>query len=145
MQQPHRQKGVSLIEILVTLVVMAIGILGLMHFQGSLISFNDDIDERSQALILAQENTEEIRANSNYDNIITVSSQTLPYTPFSISWTITNNVAPNPEYKLISVNVTWQDRKAQNQSLMLTSIIDKYDRALEGECIVTPSGFLSPT
>ena len=139
-----RQKGISLIEILITLVVLSIGILGFMSFQGKLITYNDDAHERTQALILASEKIEVLRAYMDYNNITTSSSQTIPNTPFSINWTVLNSAVPNPEYKQVTVNVNWQGRDAKNHTLTLTSIIGKFDLVQEGSFIITPTGFLSP-
>lgn len=59
----HREKGVTLIEVLVTVVILSIGLLGLsgMHFHG--LKNNQSAYFRSQATILAYTILDAMRAN----------------------------------------------------------------------------------
>lgn len=58
-----RQQGVGLIEVLVALLVMTIGILGMMGLQTRALKFSQSTLQASQALLLAYEMTDRIRAN----------------------------------------------------------------------------------
>ncbi|MCB1919532.1 MAG: type IV pilus modification protein PilV [Candidatus Competibacteraceae bacterium] len=60
----RKQTGFTLIEILVTVVVLAIGLLGLAGLQATALRFNSSASQRSQATILAYDIMERIRANS---------------------------------------------------------------------------------
>ena len=58
-----RQTGFTLIEILVTVVVLAIGLLGLAGLQATSLSFNSTAYQRSQATSLAYDIVDRMRAN----------------------------------------------------------------------------------
>lgn len=57
------QRGFSLIEVLVTLVLLTIGMLGLVAMQGRGIQFTADSVSRNNAAMLATEIMEKVRAN----------------------------------------------------------------------------------
>lgn len=59
----HRQSGATLIEVLVAIVVLAIGLLGLAGLQISSLQSNHSAYYRSQATILAYDLTDRMRAN----------------------------------------------------------------------------------
>jgi type IV pilus assembly protein PilV len=63
-----RQRGVGLIEVLISLVVIAIGLLGLAALQGKAQKAELESYQRSQALILLQDVAGRLRANRNGKN-----------------------------------------------------------------------------
>jgi len=63
-----RQAGVGLIEVLVALLVLTIGILGIVALQTRALQFNQESIYTSQALMLAYEMTDRIRANKTSVN-----------------------------------------------------------------------------
>lgn len=60
----RKQTGFTLIEILVTVIVLSIGLLGLAGLQATALSFNSTAYQRSQATILAYDIAEQMRANA---------------------------------------------------------------------------------
>jgi len=58
-----RQSGVSLIEILVALLVLAIGLLGLAALQTTSLQLSGEAQARSQAILLANDYMDRIRTN----------------------------------------------------------------------------------
>lgn len=68
-------QGFSMIEIMVTILIIAIGLLGLAGLQTKLISAEMESYQRSHALVLLQDMMNKIRSdeagalNNNYDNI----------------------------------------------------------------------------
>ncbi len=60
---PLRQRGDSLIEVMVAMVVLAIGLLGVAALQASSLRNNQSSFERSQAQILSYEILDAMRAN----------------------------------------------------------------------------------
>lgn len=58
-----RQQGVSLLEVLITVVVLSIGLLGLAALQANATKFNHSAYLRSQATNMAHEMVERMRAN----------------------------------------------------------------------------------
>ena len=63
MKQRHHARGVSLIEVLVTVVVLSIGLLGLAGLQASGTKFNHGAYTRSQAVNFAYDIADRMRAN----------------------------------------------------------------------------------
>jgi len=57
-------RGFTLIEILVTVIVLSIGLLGLAGLQATALKFNSTAYQRSQATILAYGIAEQMRANA---------------------------------------------------------------------------------
>ncbi|MBD9485376.1 type IV pilus modification protein PilV [Pseudomonas sp. PDM14] len=67
----HISRGFSLIEVMVTLILLTIGILGLVAMQGRGIQYTQDSVQRNNAAMLASEYMELARANSeNLDGYI---------------------------------------------------------------------------
>lgn len=60
---PHPSAGFSLIEVLVSLLVLSIGLLGLAGLQVSAVAFNHSAYMRTQATNLAYEISDRMRAN----------------------------------------------------------------------------------
>lgn len=63
LNKAKRQAGTSLIEVLVTLVVLAIGVFGLAQLHANSIKSNQSAYYRSQATLLAYDIGERMRAN----------------------------------------------------------------------------------
>lgn len=61
---PRRQLGVTLIEVLVAAVVLAVGLLGLAALLGSAMQSNQHANARTQAVFLASDMMDRVRANS---------------------------------------------------------------------------------
>ncbi|MBL1278547.1 MAG: type IV pilus modification protein PilV [Ectothiorhodospiraceae bacterium] len=59
----QKQKGFTLIEVLVTLVILAIGLLGLAGLQAASLQHNNSAYQRSQATFLAYEMLDRMRSN----------------------------------------------------------------------------------
>ena len=75
MNPQSKQHGFSMVEILVTIVVMAIGLLGLAGLQATSLRNTEESYQRSQAAALAYDMLDRMRANSagvtagDYDSI----------------------------------------------------------------------------
>jgi type IV pilus assembly protein PilV len=61
----HAQRGVSLIEVLIAMVILAIGLLGLVGLQGRLHVTQVEAYQRAQALILLQDMANRLALNRN--------------------------------------------------------------------------------
>ena len=59
----HSQKGVGLIEVLVAVLVLAVGLLGLAGLQTQSLRFNNEAYFRTQATLLAMDMADRLRSN----------------------------------------------------------------------------------
>ena len=139
----QRESGVSLIEALVALAIMAFGMLGVIGMQATL-RFNADVSkQRSEAVRLAQEEIERLRnfgvlattsgiAPFAFDDIANVAAATVAVpTSANTTYTRTTTVAPavagDPLLKKVTVTVNWLDRRATSstdlQAVTLTTVI----------------------
>jgi Tfp pilus assembly protein PilV len=140
MSAAHGSRGVSLIEALVALAVMAFGLLGVVGMQSTL-RFNSDVSkQRSEAVRMAQEQVESLRtfnalagtADFDYAEIASIpaASVVVPTgfanTDFTIVTTVTNPATDAPQFKTVEVEVSWLDRRSTgsaNQSVKLLTTV----------------------
>ena len=129
MKRSRHSRGVSLIEALVALAVMAFGLMGVVGMQTTLRSSADLSKQRSEAVRMAQEKVEDLRAFSvlsgapagehDYTKIIsTTTPETVTVatgfanTTFTRTVTVPAIAATAPRMKTLSVRVEWSDRRA---------------------------------
>lgn len=122
-----KQTGFTLIEILVTVIVLSIGLLGLAGLQAVALKFNSASYQRSQATVLIYDIIERIRANQNpnsflKNNISCINSGACA-DPNLQQW-LNTVVATLPGPPVISillpagrvrVAITWDDSRGQNE------------------------------
>lgn len=154
------QTGLSLLEVLITLIVLGMGLVSLAKFQGTVLQENSLAKARTVAAHLAEQVVEDLRA---YDVLAnppappptrypysaigpngggSIVSPTTPITVSSVdytrSWTVTdycftaNNSSAGgcpagqiPDFKMVTVTVSWTDQNADFQDVILNTIISK--------------------
>lgn len=137
----QRPRGISLIEALVAIAVMAFGMLGLAGLQASLRNNADQARQRSEAVRLAQASIELQRSFSvldvtvnrrAFDQIVNVAAADVTpagaNTQFTRQVTVTDfpapaNVLSVAQHKRVLTEVTWSDRAGAAQTARLASII----------------------
>jgi type IV pilus assembly protein PilV len=62
-RSPRQQRGFGLLEVLVTVIVLSVGLLGLAGLQATSLRFNSSAYQRSQATHLAYDLADRMRAN----------------------------------------------------------------------------------
>jgi type IV pilus assembly protein PilV len=72
---PNRSLGFTLIEVLISMILLAIGLLGLASLQAMALRDNQDAYYYQQATLLAYEMQDRIRANVNFTDWTTVIPQ----------------------------------------------------------------------
>ena len=129
MKQARHSRGVSLIEALVALAVMAFGLLGVVGMQTTLRSSADLSKQRSEAVRMAQEKVEDLRAfallsgatgtEHDYTKIVSTTTPEIvavaagfANTSFSRTVVVTTPLATEPRMKTVVVRVEWSDRRA---------------------------------
>jgi hypothetical protein len=138
-------RGVSLIEALVALAVMAFGMLGVVGMQSSLRGNADVSRQRGEAMRLAQEEMERWRNHSclltaecpgelAFEDIEDTGPEALVVpetnTTFTRSTDVTPEAAGAPRLRLVTVTVGWTDRRGEAQSVVLTTQIGYVPREL---------------
>lgn len=174
------QLGFSLLEVLITLIVLGMGLISLAKFQGTVLKDNDLAKARVIAVQLAEEKLEDLR---RYQELVTIDPTTLAVVTscaggtiryacidtnqggvigsgnitvsaidFNRTWTVNNycynSTLPNtlasttnpckysyPNYKLVTVTVTWTDQDNILRNVALRTIISAVDPAKSGRVL----------
>jgi len=120
-----KNTGVGLIEVLITTVIIAVGLLAVASLQGELIGGSGVNKTRAECQILANAKIEELRdtiiksdpaTTDDYDSILSsVADQDITGTTevFTRRWTV--STLTTPERKEVNVTVEWGDASAENQ------------------------------
>jgi Tfp pilus assembly protein PilV len=137
----NRQAGVSLIEALVALAVMAFGILGVVGIQSTLRTNADLSRQRAEAVRIATQAIENWRAYTTlspngaqtaYDALVSQAAATVPdpspdpnapfyNTTYTLQQTVT--LAPVGRAKTLRVDVSWTDRSNLTQQVSLSTLV----------------------
>ena len=133
---PALSRGVSLIEAMVALAVMAFGMLSLVGVQATLRLNNDLAKQRTEATLIA---TEEIEGLRNYSSLLpatnrvawsaidnlTVAAYTPPESIGNTSYRVERSVTTiaASRQKIIKVEVSWPDRTGITQRVTLDAVI----------------------
>ena len=136
-------KGFSFVEVLVSLVILSVGLIGTGKYQGTLLKTSSDVQARSQAINIAQKKIEEIKAYENLTAFADIkSSDTLiaeaaaagssldfsttgTNTIYALDWTVMQYT--NPDYVEIEVVVSWNESHGAPQQIKLNSILSQSD------------------
>lgn len=145
-QSRTQQHGVSLIEALIALVIMAVGILSIAKLNSFLIDVGGQAKARAQAVQLAEAKVEEWRSiivNSSFNSVpstcpppvppTVVGSETLTSVfavgqssaQFTRAWSIEKTCSLSDEVTgaRVEVTVSWLDRASVTQSVTVSSLI----------------------
>lgn len=97
-------KGFTLIELMIAIVILSVGLLGMATLTGSIVRNNKLSNDLSTATTLAQDKMEDIRANG-YASAVT-EAKTACATPFS-EYQREATVTPAAGMKEVTVKVYW--------------------------------------
>lgn len=154
---PNRSRGISLVEALIALVVMAFGMLALVGIQSTLRASSDIAKQRSEAVRIAQESIEQARGYSvleptagrtAYADLVTLDGQAIDGYTTNTSYHLTREVIDRPaqNHKLLRVEVRWYDRTsdphrgAAPQHVTLSTVVARADPALTAVLVTPPVG-----
>lgn len=133
----RRQRGFTLLEAMIALLVVAFGMLGLASMQTQLSRSSEVAMQRSEATRLAQQQIETMRAFTTTTGTSAASWATLvassatPQTrsvgqhAYAVSWSVGGATAD--KMRPVSVAVTWDDRAGQAQGVTLNTVISQTD------------------
>jgi Tfp pilus assembly protein PilV len=143
----RQTRGVSLVEAMVALAVMAFGMLAVVGVQSTLRLNADIAKQRSEATRIAQKEIEELRSfpaiegMGGYDEAI-VTGDLPPITGTNLNATYSVNrtvvTSADPPGKVLIVTVAWNDRAGDRQTVVLKSAIAAAAPALSGTLAVRP-------
>ena len=132
-RQRSVRRGVSLIEAVVALAVLAFGMLGVAGLQTTLRGNADGARQRTEALRIAQSTIEARRSFSTlpagggiaYADIINQSVTLPPATnaTYTIDETFAETANADPRRKTLTVKVSWADRSGATQEVQLSTLI----------------------
>ncbi|PSW02542.1 type IV pilus modification PilV family protein [Photobacterium lipolyticum] len=131
-----KSKGFSLIEVLISLVVLSVGVLGLVKLQTYMEVKSENALYSIDALHLAEEKLELFRTRSQsaatgtmayIDIKSSPSPESLSMAGMTVSRVVTvKDDTPVAGAKKIKVTVSWTDRWNNTQSVALETVISKY-------------------
>ena len=120
------EEGFTLIEIMITLVIMSIGLMALAGLQVSAIRGNAFSKRLTTAISIAQSRLEQVK-NTPYANIQSESPTQVavsnPNLNFTRQVTVTNN-SPLPNTKRVEVTVTWT-QASKTYTVPISTIISQ--------------------
>ncbi|WP_318461900.1 type IV pilus modification PilV family protein [Photobacterium leiognathi] len=129
------QKGFSLLEVVISLAVLSIGVLGLVKMQAYMEVKSENALKTLDALYLAEKKLELFQTRSlsggfgtiAYNSIITTPSEAIPISGITMTRKVTvMDNEPVSGAKKINVIVSWQDRRDVTQNVSLDTVISKY-------------------
>jgi Tfp pilus assembly protein PilV len=148
---PRRRRGVSLIEALVAMAVMAFGMLGVVGLQATLRAKADLAKQRTEATRLAQEKIEAWRSYSvipttagakSYAAIADATAETLTSFVSNTTYTRTVDVTESSPAgsKTMVVDVSWSDRTGNTHNVRLFSAAAEVAPGLAATLVAAPQG-----
>ncbi|HKX41775.1 MAG TPA: prepilin-type N-terminal cleavage/methylation domain-containing protein [Burkholderiaceae bacterium] len=149
---PHSQRGITLIEALLSFVILAFGMLGIARLHVDLRAHADLARQRTDATRIAGEDMERLRAFSvlgssgaapSYAAIATASIEVADSTGGAATrYTIERHVATiaGEQAADVAVVVHWTDRRDGAQHAALNSVIARSDPVLAAALTTAPSG-----
>lgn len=140
------QAGFSLVEIMASLFILSVGLLGLAKFQGNIWYYVSIARQQAEAAIIGEQKLENLRSfevinntsgYTSYNSIATGSATTSGLDAnYALAWTVT--AATNPTYKTVDLTVSWTDRRSLTQSIALSTIIAGVDPQQSGMAMMNP-------
>lgn len=146
-----RARGVTLLEALIALLVLSLGMLTMARLQTTLRLNSDIARQRSEAVRLAEEDMETLRAFASvaagnavkaYADISAANRSVRPdpasggNVNFEIARQVTS--VDDPTYKTASVSVNWTDRTGAAQRVALDSVIAANPPGLSAVLAISP-------
>jgi type IV pilus assembly protein PilV len=114
-----KQKGFTLLEFLIAILVLSVGLLGMASLTGAMINYNRIAFNSTKAVALAQDKLEDLK-NLNFQSLSSVPSGYDTESIFTRTWSVAVDT-PDTGMATVSVTVTWS-WKGDSETITLTSI-----------------------
>jgi type IV pilus assembly protein PilV len=129
-----KQRGFSLVEVLIAMCLVGVGALGLVKMQAYIEQRSDYAYHSIQALGLAEAKLEWFRTRgadsttsdmpvADFDTDIVAGSDNHP--PYVVNWQVPTT-SMDGNVKTVQVDVDWTDRLGESRRLILTTQISRY-------------------
>ncbi len=159
----QKQRGFTFVEVLVALVIIAVGVAGLVSLQRMFIQSSTRAAERTAAMELAQEKLEELRFVEYADLATGSDTATREGKSFSMDWTIADRywsaggwvpssdpsapdpLPPEPDIKSVTVSVSWTERAGDTESLDMEAWFSKIESRDGGLVVTQPNPRQQPS
>lgn len=135
-----KKHGFTLIEVLISLAILAIGVVVIVKFQGDLLRNMGSTQQQSEAVSLAENKLNELRnyvalttaeGTPSYEQILSgTQTTTNNNTTYTTAWTVTT--VASPPYKTVAITVSWTSSSNATESVSLESIIGAVDPTKTG-------------
>lgn len=147
----HRTRGVSLMEALVAMAVMAFGMLAVVGVQATLRMNADIAKQRSEATRIAEEEIERLRTFRQvesvagpvlgWDEIVSQGATVAAMAAANTTYQVIRNVGTpaGSAQKTLSVTVNWEDRYGNVQNVVLRNVIAGAAPVLSGLLSAAPT------
>lgn len=129
----RRQRGISLIEALVAMMVMSFGTLAVLGVQATLRANGDLSKQRAEAVRIGQAAIETWRGYADLDgdaegqvHYESIDDEETTEDGTNATYTVTRTVpdpSTDPRYRVVVIDVGWQDRAGNAQNIRLSSAI----------------------
>ena len=146
-RRTQAERGFTIVEALVALVVIAFGMLAIVGFQLNVSRNSDVARQRAEAVRLAQDRLEELRAFQRvttlvgeraYNDIVSEVSTNVTPTNSNTTYSRTTTVTTAGELKLVTVSVAWVDRANETYTVSLNTVISESDPSRVGGLTMPP-------
>jgi type IV pilus modification protein PilV len=118
-RRAHRARGFSLVELLIAMVVMAIGLLGAAQMIPLAMAGVTQAGIRTRSVQLAQERLDELVTNDYEAAVLNAGTYSETVDNTTIDWTIADNI-PVPGTKRIDLAVSWVTSRGTQTSSFTT-------------------------
>ena len=135
--------GVGLIEVLITLVIIAGAVMALSRLQGLLVTGAASSRQQSDASFIAQTEIEKLRAlewGATFPADGTSATTKLPgvTTTYSVQHSITTNPAGSMEFKTVQVTVSWTDAQGQARAYAASTRLQRIGATFSARLLTSP-------
>lgn len=156
-------RGFTFVEVLVALVIIAVGVAGLVSLQRMFIQSSTRAAERTAAMELAQEKLEELRFVEYADLATGNETATREGKSFTVGWAIASRywsaggwvpssdpsapdpLPPEPDIKSVTVTVSWTERAGNSDSLAMEAWFSKIESRDGGLVVTQPNPRQQPS
>ena len=130
----YKQKGFSLLEIMISFTIIGIGAFGLLKLQTFIELKSEHASRSIEALYNTEIQLEQFRSRSTsgaggtitYDSIITSSNEVVTNgTTYMLAWKIDNIVSASGKH--ITISSAWDSRHGEKEFITLETVISKYN------------------